>query len=214
MKQRPVGDWAGFAEALLEAAFDATLTAAAILVAEREVERISVYLTTLGAGEMGNRLQWIQNALHRALVTHYDEPLDVMLVHYAEVPAEFARLEEKLSDQPRHRMSAGRLNTRLADLKGTDAYKSVAAQCGDSEADKLSATFARMDVNGDGVIDRQELMNALTSIDEEFFTSTVVNLLFNEADCDGNGAIHYAELVDWLCSEAEDIRHSICSRVP
>merc|ERR1711871_1233350 len=58
MKRRPVVDWAGFAGALLEAAFDATLTAATLLAAQRG-QRVKVYLTALGGGELGNRQSWI-----------------------------------------------------------------------------------------------------------------------------------------------------------
>mmetsp|Transcript_80377 Transcript_80377/g.236488 ORF Transcript_80377/g.236488 Transcript_80377/m.236488 type:complete len:462 (-) Transcript_80377:311-1696(-) len=210
MKQRPASDWAGLAEALLEAAYDATLMAGTIVAAERGVDRVRVYLTALGLGELGNRRQWVRQALHRALMANDDAPLDVMLVHYSEVPPEFDLLEERLYNERNPKLSFTRVDTQLASLKNTDAYQSVAQEHGDSEAERLSAAFAFIDANGDGVIDRRELMHALTSIDEEFFTATVVNLLFDEADCAGDGVIHYGELVNWLCSEDEDIKNSIC----
>lgn len=214
MKQRPISDWGGLAEALLEAAFDATLMAGTIMAAERGIERVSVYLTAVGCGSLGNRRHWIRQALHRALVANDEAPLDVMLVHYEEVPPEFDLLQEKWYNERNPKLSYPRLETQLASLKGSDDYLTVVKEHGDSEAEKLSAAFAYIDANGDGVIDRRELMHALTSIDEEFFTATVVNLLFDEADCAGDGVIHYLELVNWLCSEDEDIKNSICRLAP
>ncbi|CAE8606716.1 unnamed protein product, partial [Polarella glacialis] len=71
-------EWLAFAMVVLEAAYDATLTAAACLAAERG-ERVKVYLTAVGAGLMGNRPSWIAGAMERALSKHAKDPLDVHL---------------------------------------------------------------------------------------------------------------------------------------
>uniref|UniRef100_A0A7S1MM81 EF-hand domain-containing protein n=1 Tax=Alexandrium catenella TaxID=2925 RepID=A0A7S1MM81_ALECA len=210
MQQRPTSEWNGLAEALLEAAFKATLMAGTIVAAERGGDRVRVYLTAVGSGALGNQRQWIRQALHRALMANDDAPLDVMLVHHTEVPPEFDLLEEKLLNMRNPKLADSRLETQLTSLKKTNDYLGVVEGHGESEAEKLSAAFAYIDANGDGVIDRRELMHALTSIDEDFFTANVVNLLFDEADCAKDGVIHYLELVNWLCSEDEDIKSSIC----
>jgi len=78
-------DWEGFARAILEAAYEATLTAALVLATERG-SRVKVYLTPVGGGVLGNRRRWIVESIDKALSVHRKDPLDVYLVHYADVP--------------------------------------------------------------------------------------------------------------------------------
>merc|ERR1719221_2027233 len=70
---------------ILQAVYEATLTVAAIF-AIRRGERVKVYLTAVGGGMLGNRSAWIADAIDKALCKLKDYPLDVMLVHYAELP--------------------------------------------------------------------------------------------------------------------------------
>lgn len=79
------GVWEPFAITVLEAAFEATLAAAALLAMRRR-QRTKVFLTSLGSGAFGNRPMWIASALQRALAVHRRSPLDVMLVHLAVLP--------------------------------------------------------------------------------------------------------------------------------
>lgn len=98
-KSTPSKDWAPFACAVLEAAFDNTLTVANLLnINERRrlkqqqqhdnstsvpvTHRIRVFVTCVGGGAFGNRLDWIISSLGKALVKHRHESLDVKLVHY------------------------------------------------------------------------------------------------------------------------------------
>lgn len=212
MKQRPVTDWAGFAGALLEAAFDATLTASTVLAAQRG-SRVKVYLTALGGGELGNRPGWIVEALNKVLHTHEKEPLDVHLVHYAEVPEVYRKLQE---GRWKHdgREGAGLSHTlQTGLLRQTSSFLSTAEEEGVEGADSLTHAFAHFDTNGDGVLDKGEMTRILQSIDEDFFTDRVVNILFQEADCDGDGSIHYCEFVNWLCEEDEDITFKILDQL-
>jgi hypothetical protein len=80
-------DWAPLARLVLRAAYDATLTAACCLAAERG-ERVKVFLTGLGGGAFGNDTAWIGEAITSALVKHRDAPLDVILVHYRSISRE------------------------------------------------------------------------------------------------------------------------------
>jgi len=84
-------DWAPFARLVLRAAYDATLAAAALAARKKSVgsggapTRVSVFLTCLGGGAFGNRMEWIAEAIDAALLRHAKEPLDVVLVHYGSV---------------------------------------------------------------------------------------------------------------------------------
>jgi hypothetical protein len=81
----PSGEWEGFARMVLNAAYEATLAAAAAIARERKTERVAVFLTALGGGAFGNRVEWIVDAVNDALETFKDAPLDVKLVHHGSV---------------------------------------------------------------------------------------------------------------------------------
>jgi hypothetical protein len=74
--------WEAFATLVLEAAYEATLLAAA-LNERRGVSR-TVFLTQLGGGAFGNRDDWIKIAMQRALRAASDFGLDVKLVSYGQ----------------------------------------------------------------------------------------------------------------------------------
>jgi len=76
----PREHWKGFATLVLEAAYEATLLAAAEN-AGRGGTNI-VLLTRLGGGAFGNDDQWIHGAMHRALHSSGGFGLDVRLVSY------------------------------------------------------------------------------------------------------------------------------------
>mmetsp|Transcript_22207 Transcript_22207/g.46015 ORF Transcript_22207/g.46015 Transcript_22207/m.46015 type:complete len:371 (-) Transcript_22207:26-1138(-) len=86
VKSVPSAHWAPFACAVLDAAYEATLAAAAALARARRA-RVTVYLTALGGGCFGNDEQWIADALEKALESHAAEALDVKLVHFRAIPA-------------------------------------------------------------------------------------------------------------------------------
>lgn len=76
----PADDWAPMAKLVLNAAYEATLR-----IAARNLERCGipvVYLTLLGGGAFGNRNDWIEAAIRRALDQVRDAGLDVRLVSY------------------------------------------------------------------------------------------------------------------------------------
>eukprot|EP00040_Diaphanoeca_grandis_P015360 m.78291 g.78291 ORF g.78291 m.78291 type:complete len:362 (+) comp25101_c0_seq2:86-1171(+) len=79
-------DWPPFAAVVLEATYEAVLHVALVLAHERNT-RIKVYLTCVGGGVFGNRTNWIQTAISKALQTFKDAPLDVFLVHYGRIPS-------------------------------------------------------------------------------------------------------------------------------
>jgi hypothetical protein len=83
--------WARFACLVLEAAYEATLWAAA-LNARRSGSNI-VLLTSLGGGAFGNDESWIEAGLVRALKLASGFDLDVRLVSYGVPSAAFLRIE-------------------------------------------------------------------------------------------------------------------------
>lgn len=74
------GQWASFAQLVLEAAYEATFCAA-ILNAELTGNK-RLFLTLLGGGAFGNRDAWIFAAMERALDMYADFDLDVAIVSY------------------------------------------------------------------------------------------------------------------------------------
>jgi len=65
----------------------------------------------------------------------------------------------------------------------------------DAERAALVQAFRMFDRNGDGVIDKQELRQALTSLGYSKLTNAEVDELFAEADTDHSGTIDFNELV-------------------
>ncbi|WP_395714650.1 hypothetical protein [Reyranella sp.] len=76
----PAAEWQSFAQLVLDAAYEATLCAAA-LNAGRGASNI-VLLTSLGGGAFGNDGSWIDSAMRRSLTSMKDQPLDVRIVSY------------------------------------------------------------------------------------------------------------------------------------
>jgi hypothetical protein len=86
----PSQHWRHFASLVLEAAYEATLLAAACN-AQRGASKV-VLLTLLGGGAFGNRDEWIQGAMRRALQLASGSELDVRLVSYGAPPREMVEL--------------------------------------------------------------------------------------------------------------------------
>ncbi|HEX5660645.1 MAG TPA: hypothetical protein VFX59_25810 [Polyangiales bacterium] len=72
----PRDHWKALATLVLEAAYEATLRAALLVGARR------VWLTFLGGGVFGNRLEWIGESIGRALARMDNHDLDVHIAHY------------------------------------------------------------------------------------------------------------------------------------
>ncbi len=72
----PATEWEPFARLVLEAAYEATLLAGA-----RTPDR-RVFLTLLGGGVFGNRMEWIADAIEYAMAKTSDLGLDIRIVSY------------------------------------------------------------------------------------------------------------------------------------
>lgn len=80
--------WTPLATLALDAAYEATLLAAAAEgAAAGEGAPQRVWLTMLGGGAFGNRPDWIARAIGRALRLAADRPLDVRIAHYRRLDA-------------------------------------------------------------------------------------------------------------------------------
>ncbi|WP_411891641.1 hypothetical protein [Yoonia sp. SDW83-1] len=77
--------WAPLAQIVLDAAYEATLLAAIQNAAQTGNNR--VFLTMLGGGAFGNRQNWIEAAMLRALRLHAKSGLNVHLVSYEQSSA-------------------------------------------------------------------------------------------------------------------------------
>jgi len=76
----PLSHWEAFASLVLQAAYEATMSAA-VLNAQRGASNV-VLLTQLGGGAFGNHDDWIHAAMRRALEMMSGIALDVRLVSY------------------------------------------------------------------------------------------------------------------------------------
>jgi hypothetical protein len=83
--------WERFACLVLEAAYEATLWAAALNA--RRSGSSTVLLTSLGGGAFGNNESWIEAGLVRALKLASGLDLDVRLVSYGDPSPAFLRIE-------------------------------------------------------------------------------------------------------------------------
>jgi hypothetical protein len=88
----PAVQWAAFATLILEAAYEATLSAA-LLNAQRTGSNI-VFLTRLGGGVFGNDETWIDAAMRRAFRLFENADLNVRLVSYGAPPSSMSKLAE------------------------------------------------------------------------------------------------------------------------
>lgn len=103
----PNGRWSNFAQLVLEAAYEATLRAAALYAAD---EHRTVYLTRLGGGAFGNDDRWIDAAIRNAVLTVGAEAdLNINLVCYGGVTEERRRMAVRLQSELRERWD-GMLN--------------------------------------------------------------------------------------------------------
>ena len=76
----PAESWREFATLVLEAAYEATLYAAAENASRTGNTR--VFLTMLGGGAFGNRREWIIDAILRAVRLFHQSELEIYLVSY------------------------------------------------------------------------------------------------------------------------------------
>lgn len=88
----PSSYWAPFAKLVLEAAYEATMWAAA-LNAQRGMSNV-VLLTSLGGGAFGNNKDWIDAAMRHGLKKVSKLDLDVRLVSYDVPTPEFLQIEK------------------------------------------------------------------------------------------------------------------------
>ena len=82
--------WEPFARLVLDAAYEATLAAAALNA--RQTGNRTAYLTMLGGGAFGNPTGWIVDAVERALRRFAGADLDVVFVSYGRPRTELAPL--------------------------------------------------------------------------------------------------------------------------
>lgn len=77
---RPAELWAGFAQIVLEASYEATICSGILNFLKTGNNKI--YLTLIGGGAFGNKRSWIINAITRSLNLYKHVGLDVIIVSY------------------------------------------------------------------------------------------------------------------------------------
>jgi hypothetical protein len=74
-------DWEQFARGVLNATYEATLLTA--IENYDKTQSSNLYLTLVGGGVFGNKLDWILDAIETAILKYQNYPLDVKLVSYS-----------------------------------------------------------------------------------------------------------------------------------
>jgi len=95
--RQPTGQWTDFARLVLDAAYEATLCAAAINASQTGMNK--VYLTLLGGGAFGNPDEWIMAAIERAFHKLSHHNLDVQIVSYGQSKPAVTKLIQRIDDQ-------------------------------------------------------------------------------------------------------------------
>ena len=72
--------WSEFAQLILEASYEATFCAGILNYLQNGNN--TLYLTLIGGGAFGNKIEWITNAIHRSLNLYKHVGLDVAIVSY------------------------------------------------------------------------------------------------------------------------------------
>jgi len=75
--------WEAFSRLILEATFEATLYAA--LINYEQTGNPKVYLTLVGGGAFGNKMDWILDALTKALYPFAASPLEIYMVSFGSI---------------------------------------------------------------------------------------------------------------------------------
>jgi len=88
--RHPSSLWTGFARLVLEASYEATICTALLNSARNGNNRL--FLTLLGGGVFGNKLDWIKGAMYRALDLYKNADLDVAIVSYGSSKEEIRQL--------------------------------------------------------------------------------------------------------------------------
>ncbi|RHY93774.1 hypothetical protein DYB37_000885 [Aphanomyces astaci] len=82
-------DWAPFAKLVLQASYEATLWAGVVNYHRTGCNK--VFLTALGGGVFGNRVDWIVDAIAAAVAAVARHGLDIVIVHFRRVDVSFKR---------------------------------------------------------------------------------------------------------------------------
>ena len=69
----------------------------------------------------------------------------------------------------------------------------------------LMAAFASFDLDGNGVLDREEIASLLEGYDGERATQKMIDDILDEVDRDGNGTIEYDEFVLYMKGRVREI---------
>ena len=91
----PPEQWEPFARLVLEAAYEATLRVGLLNAAQNGSEVI--YLTYLGGGVFGNKMDWIVGAIERTLTLMADSPLKIVLVNRGSPRPEISKMIERIT---------------------------------------------------------------------------------------------------------------------
>jgi len=86
--------WSDFAKMILEATYEATLSAA--LLNYERTRNNKVFLTLIGGGAFGNDMEWIFSAITKSIIKLTNTPLDIKIVSYGKSKREIQQLIDSI----------------------------------------------------------------------------------------------------------------------
>jgi len=76
----------------------------------------------------------------------------------------------------------------------------------DTVPPKVAAAFQKLDLEGDGKVDKKEMTSVLQELDPATFSDAVVNRLMEAADIEHTGRIQLHEFLEWIFTAGQDQR--------
>merc|ERR1711904_540387 len=75
-------------------------------------------------------------------------------------------------------------------------------------AEKVKACFQKFDLDGNGLISKDELFKVFKILDKSFIESDM-DLMLNAADTNRDGKIDYEEFISWVFLENVEVDYSL-----
>jgi len=144
-------------------------------------------MTDVGCGAYGNNPKEVGKAFGAIIKEHFPQAFsEILLVSgrtFADAAEAAAAVEKEPDpDEPAPSPGAGSMDEEFRD--------------------RLYACFQGFDENGDGLVDREELSQAMQKLDEDYWGGELgeqrIDSLMSEIDVDGDGTFRYETFCDWV----------------
>ena len=150
----------------------------------------------------------VDAALHRLLLFHERELMPLTENETAMNDANLFHPGADAKLSPSKAKGARRRGSKASPVKASPPGEPSPEALADAFAQSLRDLFADMDADGDGVLTKREVRDALADLGERDNRPGMrphqIQKLFDAIDLDGDGEVTYAELVDFLVEQTEE----------